>query len=121
MAAFPSTLPPPVYDGYSLTPVDPVLRSNMESGAPRSRLLTRARNDIVAVQWMFTQAQMAIFRTWFDADIATGAAGGAAWFSINLTTGGGEIAACDARLAGMWQASLLPGNRWAVSARLEIR
>lgn len=119
MATWPSTLPRPKVDGYQLAPVDPTLRSDMEVGAARARRRTAARNDQVAVSWLFTDAEMAAFRAWFDD--AAGAAGGPAWFTgIGLALGNG-IVASEARFAGIWQASAVPGLNWQVSARLEVR
>lgn len=121
MPSWPATLPAPVYDGYQLTPVDPVIRSDMEVGAARVRRRTAARNDQVAVSWLFTNAQMAVFRAWYD-NASTGAAGGAAWFTgISLALGASGLVSSEARFAGIWQASALPGLNWRVTARLEVR
>ena len=74
MATWPSTLPAPQRPGYEIEPVHPSLRTGMEVGAARSRRITRARNDQVSVAWSLTDAQMAIFRDWFEDDAE--AAGG---------------------------------------------
>lgn len=121
MSTWPATLPRPTIDGYQLAPVDPTLRSDMEIGAARVRRRTAARNDQVAVTWRFTDAEMAIFRTWYD-DASTGAAGGAAWFDgISLALGSTGLVTSEARFSGIWQATALAGLNWQVSARLEIR
>jgi hypothetical protein len=83
MATWPSTLPAPAYDGYALSPVDPGIRTDMESGAARTRTRTKNRNDKINVAWEFSDAQMAIFRTWFDNPAEC--AYGSAWFSTLLS------------------------------------
>lgn len=66
MSSWPSILPRPLLGGYSLNPADQTLRTDMESGAARVRRRSRARLDLVDVAWKFTDAQMAVFREWFD-------------------------------------------------------
>jgi hypothetical protein len=119
MPTFPATLPAPTFDGYALSPVDPVIRTEMEVGSPRARRRTKARNDKIDVTWIFTDAQMASFRTWFDSDAE--AAGGAAWFTVALAVGTTGIDGVEARFAGIWKSTLTPGMNWSVSAQLEIR
>lgn len=91
----------------------------MEFGAPRVRRRTLSRNDRVSVVWKFTDAQMATFRTWFES--STEAAGGSAWFYISLAIGTTGIDSVEARFTGMYQASLMEGLNWSVSATLEVR
>ncbi|MDP3831014.1 MAG: hypothetical protein Q8Q47_07070 [Ignavibacteriaceae bacterium] len=119
MATWPTTLPPPTSD-YGLNPVDPTVRTDMESGAARTRRRTKARNDKVRVAWNMTDAELTIFRAWFDDD-ATGAAGGAAWFDISLPIGTGGIVSVTAKFVGVYKANYLPGMNWLVSGELEIR
>ena len=119
MATWPDTLPAPNLSGYQLTQTDPSLRTEMEFGAARSRRLTYARNDRVRASWIFTDAQMAIFRTWFDNDAE--AAGGSAWFVISLRIGLTASTTQEARIVGGFQASLQKASVWSVSAELEVR
>lgn len=119
MATWPATLPSPEKAGYQIAPASQVVRTEMETGAPRVRRRTAARNDVIAVRWKFTDAQLAAFRTWFDS--STDAAGGAAWFTIDLAIGDTGIESHEARFSGDWTADLLPGLNWSVSAKLEIR
>lgn len=120
MPSFPSSLPGPLLPGYSMEPVDPVARTDMEVGAPRSRRRTRARNDQVSCTWGFTDAQMAVFRAWFDDD-ATGISGGASWFSIVLDVGTGSAVSVEARFVGIFKATKPAALHWDVSAKLEVR
>lgn len=68
MAFWPTTLPAPLKPGYGLDPEDQQLRTDMEVGAARVRRRTRARKDMLDVVWKFADAQMALFRKWFDND-----------------------------------------------------
>jgi len=120
MSSWPTTLPAPLANGYSLKPVDQSIRTNMEVGAARSRRRTFARNDKVPVSWLFSDDQMAIFRTWFEHG-TTGAAGGAAWFSIVLSIGTGGMATVTARFIGPFTANRIDRANWVVTAELEIR
>jgi len=119
MATWPENLPPPTTD-YGLTPVDPVVRTEMELGASRTRRRTKARNDRSTVVWNLTDAQMKIFRKWFDDD-STGAAGGAAWFTINLPIGTGGIVEVTAKFKKVFDSRMASKMAWKVSAELEIR
>lgn len=119
MASWPSTLPAPLLSGYTLDPVDPVIRTDMEFGAARSRTRTKSRNDKLGAAWVFTDAQMAIFRVWYDNPAEC--AYGSAWFTISLALGETGLDSCSARFASVWKAALLPGKAWQVSATLEVR
>lgn len=119
MATFPTTLPAPLVSGYALNPIDPTIRTDMEAGSKRARRRTKSRNDSVDVSWRFTDAQMATFRTWFDDDAE--AAGGAGWFTISLAIGATGSDSVEARFSGIWQASVVHGMIWTVTAQLEVR
>lgn len=66
MRRWPDTLPTPSGPGFGLSPVDPVIRSDMEVGMARVRRVTFARQDIVDMAWRFTDAEMAAFRAWWN-------------------------------------------------------
>lgn len=119
MATWPATLPIPNVNGFQLNPMDPVRRTQMEVGASRKRRISKSRDDRVNVEWTFTDAQMAIFRTWFDDDAE--AAGGSAWFSMDLYIGESGITTQEACFNGIWKSSLLGGVNWVVTATLEVR
>lgn len=113
-------MPPiPLVEGYALNPVDPVIRSEMESGPPRARRTSYARNDKINVSWLMTDATFAAFRVWFDSD--EGAGGGAAWFSMALPIGEYGFRTVDARFASIWQSAPSGTLRWKVTAQLELR
>lgn len=119
MATWPTSLPAPRAADYQLAPVDPTLRTDMESGAQRMRRRTFARNDRVAVSWIFTDAQMTAFRTWFESSAE--AAGGSAWFYIGLRVGATGVTTQEARFVNVWQGSYLGAGIWQVTASLEVR
>jgi hypothetical protein len=120
MATWPTTLPAPLAEGYALNPGDQTLRTDMETGAPRVRRRTTARNDRINVGWLLTVAQLDTLRDWFD-DATTGIAGGSAWFNVSLDVGTGTTqAAVEARFTGPFQAQRI-GQHWKVSATLETR
>ena len=120
MATWPTTLPAPLASGYRIAPVDAALRTEMEVGASRTRRRTHARNDRVTLGWLFTDAQLAIFRAWFDND-ATGAAGGAAWFTVTLLLGTGGTTAAEVRFNKPPEFVLVGYKKWNVSAEVEVR
>lgn len=119
MAAWPSTLPLPLPQspGYSISPVDQTVRTDMESGAARQRRRTSARNDKLDVSWRLTDAQNGIFRAWFDTD----AMGGAAWFTTSLMLGNGGFETVEARFVGGTKMDVQDGTEWLVTAKLEVR
>ena len=120
MANYPSTLPVPSYDGYSIAPASQIVETDMEVGAPRMRRRTSAVCEKISVTWKYTDAQLATFRTWFDS--ATGANAGANWFYISLARGTTGLVTCEARFSGgIFRANVLSGLRWMVSADLELR
>ncbi len=119
MATWPGTLPAPQAAGYGLQPVDQSIRTDMEFGAMRSRRRSYARNDRLAVSWALSDAQMDIFRTWFENDAE--AAGGSAWFSVSLRVGNTGATTQEARFVSPYRAQMVGAGRWSVSADLEVR
>lgn len=119
MATWPATLPSPQTSGYGLEPVDPVMRTGMEIGATRARRISAARNDRINVTWDMTDAQMNIFRAWFENDAE--AAHGAAWFYVTLADGYGGLNSVEAKFAGIYRATVFNVLDWRVTATLEVR
>jgi hypothetical protein len=99
-----------------LSPVDQTIRTDMEAGPARVRRRTHARNDFLNVSILFTAAEMAAFRTWFESD----ADGGAAWFDIELDVGDGAPSLQEARFKGAWKANR-QDLHWQITAELEVR
>ena len=122
MATFPSTLPAPMIGGYAVKPMDQVVRTSMEVGTARMRLRSTAKIDILSVEWLLTDAQMATFRTWYYQDAASGgAASGVSWFAINLAVGQTGLTAVTARFMQTFTAEAMPGLLWRVRGELEVR
>lgn len=110
------TLPTPVVGGYALEPTDKVIRTDMEVGSPRTRLRSVAELDKVSATWVFTNADMAEFRTWFR----TTAAHGSAWFDLKLNLGNGGLETAECKFIGTWKDSP-SGRLHTVTAQLEVR
>lgn len=120
MTSFPSQLPPPTVQGYQVSPVDQVIRTDMEIGAPRVRRRTRSRLDRLTVRWVLTDAQMLVFRAWAESDLH--AAAGAAWWWATLAFGDGGLRNREVRFVGPWRATPVGGGAyWEVTAELEAR
>lgn len=113
---WPATLPRPRLAGYQIAPGDQTVRTDMEVGAARVRRRSTARDDRITLEWLFTDAQLAEFRAWFD----TEAAGGAAWFT-GLAVFLGDASATETRFAQSWTAEAVGGGRWRVAAQIEAR
>ena len=117
MATWPETLPAPLLAGYGIQPNKQTIGSDMEVGAPRVRRITAARLDDYPLSVNLSDAQMAIFRAWWDDD----AAGGAAWFTMTLWTGDGGAQSVEARFNGHWKADMVGNHRWLVTGTVEVR
>lgn len=117
---YPATLPAPNQTKYSLQPVDPVIRTQMDSGSPRNRRRFTTYPTRIPVEWLFTEAQMAVFESWFDNTVNSGES----WFNVNLINGL-SVSAYEARFFTAqhypWKADMQPGNSYVVSGILEVR
>ncbi len=117
---YPATLPAPNQAKYALQPVDPVIRTQMDSGSPRNRRRFTTYPTRIPVEWLFTEAEMATFESWFDNTVNSGES----WFNVNLINGL-SVSSYEARFYGSngnpWKASMQPGNSYVVSAILEVK
>lgn len=118
--SFPSFLPGPEQKTLVIQPVDPVVRTQMDSGSPRSRRRFTSYPSNYPVTWIFTQTEMAVFEAWHNQAINDGAS----WFNIDLPNGLG-ISSYEAKFQGTgqnpWKAALQPGLIWKITATLEVR
>lgn len=117
MAAWPATIPAPAFDGYGISPVDGVLRSDQPSGLRSARQRSVSRQSLINVRWVFTEAEFAVFEAWHHHTVLDGAA----WFSVSLRNGQGA-STHTARFNGPWEATPLAGTgTWAVSGTLRVQ
>lgn len=98
MRLWPDVLPTPSMPGFGLSPLDPVLRTDMEGGTKRRRRTSFARQDIVDMAWRFTDTEMAAFRAWWN-DEAWSIAGDseslAAWTFAGASRAAGAVLSPD--------------------------
>ena len=113
---WPDRLPLPTIAGYGMTPADTILRTEMESGNTRTRRRFTRTIARVTAAWVMRDDQYMIFEAWFEHR----ALGGAAWFSARLYGGMGTHAQ-EARFVQPYQATPLIGDRWQITATLEVR
>jgi hypothetical protein len=114
--SWPPTLPLPTVDGYGVQPGDAILRTDMEAGLARQRRRFTSVPSIIAVRWLMTRNQFAVFEAWYKLY----AKEGAAFFDIDLL-GGVGITTHNARFTQQFDARLLNGRLWTVTSQLEIR
>jgi len=122
--SWPATLPLPTFEGYGIEPLDAALRTEMEQGEARQRLLYTRVPERLSARWRLSQWEYALFRSWYRHK----ARRGAEWFAITLLTGLGMVAH-EARFVGRGSAPYraVPsrggagGARWIVTATLEVR
>lgn len=116
MATWPTYLPAPLLAGYESTPDEPILRTNMESGAPRARRMFSAIPETITLGWVFTLAEMALFEAWHKLE----ALDGAAWFSVDLPNGLG-MQTVEARFKRPPKKVPRGGMNWQISAEVAVR
>ena len=113
---FPTTLPKPSMSQYSLTPVNNVIRTEMESGPARTRRRYISVPTDVSVTWTLTRAELASFQTFYREAIYDGAG----WFLMPVVMGDGE-ALRTARFKEPYRAETVANEHvWQVSATLEV-
>lgn len=115
MATWPATLPAPMASGYRYALADPVTRTRIEGGLLRARARTAAPPSQVDVGYQFTEAELAVFESWFRHE----ALDGAAWFDTPLANGQG-VTTVSAQFASDWRADT-SGTGYLVSATLQVR
>ena len=116
MASWPTTLPLAEVDGYGIQPQAAFIRTDMDQGPTRQRRRFTTAPTHYSVKWLLTEAQLATFESWYEGP----ADAGAGWFSITLRNGQG-LQSVDARFTQPWQATMLGGHHYEVTATLEVR
>ncbi|PLW79068.1 hypothetical protein [Cohaesibacter celericrescens] len=120
IVVYPDKLPLPTYKNYSMSPLDRIQRTEMESGYARQRLKFTNAPELLSVRWVFSEWQFALFQSWYR----DRAKSGAAWISITLQ-GSLGLTPHEVRFKGQGQtaftANLSSTNRWEVTAMVEAR
>ncbi|HAJ72429.1 MAG TPA: hypothetical protein DCO68_10165 [Methylophilaceae bacterium] len=117
MQSWPTTLPLPSTESYSINPQSSVIRTNMEAGPAKYRKRFTAVPYDVTAQFLMTPAQMAIFKTFYNTTINLGAD----WFIFNgLDLGNGYATNSEVHIVGEPQEVKMDGL-WRVSLKLEVR
>lgn len=118
MIEYPAELPLPLQEGYSLqTPVDPMLRTQMESGRARQRVNFDSVPEMVNAKWNCDRSQMAFFRGWYARTLKQGVE----WFTTRLLLPEGFIYV-ECRFTGKPAGpTSVQVSRWEYSATLELR
>lgn len=116
MAVYPAQLPSPDVAGYEYTGDDPLVRTDMESGAPRVRRRYTAVANNVIFTWSFSQAELALFEGWHRHVLMDGAI----WFDVQLASGAG-INAVQALFKKRYRVRMVSQLRWQVSAEVTVR
>ena len=113
---FPTTLPKPSMSQYSLTPVNNVIRTDMESGPARTRRRYISVPTDVSVTWTLTRVELDAFQTFYREAIYDGAG----WFLMPVVMGDGE-ALRKSRFKEPYRAETVANEHaWRVSATLEV-
>ena len=113
--AWPSTLPPPLRDGYAHALESSTERMDVEQGPARQWTTQSKRVRVVTLTWRFTAAEFATFHEWHHKALHDGANP----FDIQLDDGRASTW-WVARFLGPWQGPFKSGYRVLVSAQLYL-
>lgn len=113
---FPEHLPYPTVEGYTIKPDEAIVRTDMEAGPARQRRRYTQTPSKITVKWKMNHAQFSLFEAWYKYH----AKEGGEWFTITLLGGLGLLKQ-EARFTKQFEAGLLTGCLWQISAELEIR
>ncbi|MGY2429622.1 hypothetical protein [Pseudomonas tolaasii] len=75
---YPDGLPCPLRDGYGFTPVNNIVRTDMQSGRARQRIDFPKTPDTIQLRWIMNSPQASVFQAWAEQIV------GAGWFEIEL-------------------------------------
>lgn len=115
MAIWPASFPQPRIDGYRVAPDDGVLRTDMESGAPRARRVATLVGAEIDVVYVFPTDLLFDLQSWWVGVAQLGAAE----IDMDLPFGGGWQAV-RARFAQPYESRPLNTREWEVSARIKV-
>ncbi|MEN5216856.1 transposase [Pseudomonas pudica] len=117
MIQYPAELPLPLQDGYGLTTVDPIRATPLVTGRTRYRKAHSYVPTEVKVNFIFREAQAALFEGWYVWAINNGFD----WFEVTLQTSLG-LKTHQAHFKGIYQGpELVQGNLLRFSAVLQLK
>lgn len=103
-------------DGYSLKPVSPLLRTDLESGRARQRRKYLSTPMMASFNFLFTDGQYMLFDGFFRHTLTDGVS----WFNMPLRVSVG-YANYVCRFTDIYsEATITQGRFWNVSAELEL-
>lgn len=112
MPSWPSTLPQaPDISGYTEQPQSQVIRTAMDAGPAKTRRRFTAASRNISVRYVLSAAQQAIFKAWWESDIAAGA------LPFDWPHDGQTV---SARIVGEYQLSPLSDQIWQLSLQIEV-
>lgn len=112
---YPEGLPLAMRDGYSFSPTNNIVRTEMQSGRARQRVEFEDSPDLLKLKWTLTQEESRLFSVWARQIV------GAGWFTMTILTPQGfeqlELRFTE-RVDGP---SLIGRFHWVWSATVELR
>lgn len=111
-------LPMPQQQGYGFTPVNPILRTQMQSGRSKQRSRYRGTPTNASIMWrFFEKGQAQLFESWY-LDVIND---GASWFEMTLQTPQG-VMPYTCRFTEIYDGpTLIPPCYWEFTGTLELR
>ncbi|ELP7878118.1 hypothetical protein R1236_002812, partial [Escherichia coli] len=104
---WPDSLPLPLADGYTQTPVSPVMRTELGSGRAIMRRRFVSTPVMISVSWLLSEAQSGTFEDFYYNTLADGVR----WFRIALRLPGkADDETVEARFTDIWDAVTLTGG-----------
>jgi len=113
MATWPASLPDPHIDNYQESRQDQVLRSQMDTGSPKTRRRFTASISNINLKWIMTGTQISTLETFFEYTIS----GGALSFDWIHPR---KQSTVSAKFKKPYQLSFLGNNYYKVTATFEI-
>lgn len=113
--AYPEGLPLAMRDGYAFSPVNNILRTDMQSGRARQRIEFQNVPDMLRLRWTLTELQSRLFSTWARNAV------GAGWFTMTILTPMG-FESVELRFTERVNGPVLTGKfHWTWTATCELR
>jgi len=113
--AYPEGLPLAMRDGYAFSPVNNILRTDMQSGRARQRIEFENVPDMLRLRWTLTELQSRLFSTWARNVV------GAGWFPMTILTPMG-FETLELRFTERVNGPALTGKfHWVWTATCELR